>query len=120
MNLKADVLGIGVINITSGKTMYDWSIYDWPEGCVYLTSSNRILYASPETFQIGDNVTLIGNDSRRKLQEVTVVDVCKCVYSEVVEMLWKHEMDYKPKRAFAKARWSKKLQSSYSVKGTYI
>jgi hypothetical protein len=117
-NFKVWAIGIGVITIPSGKTKYDWSIYDRPESNVYLTSEGFLLYASPDSFQIGDKYALYGNDSQRSLSKSgTIIDKCECNKETVIEMLFKHGYDYRQLRAFRKKQFSKKLTTSYSVKG---
>jgi hypothetical protein len=116
----AYVLGIGVINIQSGKTMYDWSIYESPEtGFVFLTNHNCLLYATKETFEVGDTLKeLRGNDSLRKLKDnVKIIDAAPCIKEKVIEMLYKNGYDYRVLKAFTKKSLTRKLQSSYSVKG---
>lgn len=120
-NLNASVLSIGVINITTGKTKYDWSIYEQPDAVVYL-AGNRLLFAAPGTFNIGDKVTMFDNDSGRKVKwgsDMTIKDMSNCIQEDVINMLFKNEYDYRPKRAFVKSKWSRKLETSFSVKGTY-
>ena len=111
------VLPIGIINITTGKTMYEWSIYDWPECAVYLTSRGSLLYCQPGTFEIGDEIELRGNDSDRFLHKDSIVDFSICKKEEVLVMLKRNDYDYYPIKAFkARASNNRKLRTSYSVK----
>lgn len=131
----AYVLAIGVINIPTGKTEYGWSIYDNPNSDIYLASqyggdgSHFLLYAADGTFTVGDSGILRHNDSKKKLKPFKIVDMSKANKENVIEMLYKHKYDYKPKRPFQKSAFSSgtsryvgspnKLSTSYSVKGTY-
>jgi len=116
------VLGIGVITIPSGRTQYGWSIYDdhgvGSVGSVFLTDRGFLLYCTPNTFEIGDEIeTMRGNDSHKKLVEnVKIIDHASCKAEEVIEMLFRNGYDYKPKRAFQKSKFKRKLSTSYSVK----
>lgn len=117
-NFKVWVIAIGVINIQNGKTDFDWSIYDYPDGVVYLTNDRNLLYASPDTFKIGDKYNLYSNDGNRNLsREGTIIDKSHCIKENVIEMLLKNEYDYRILKAFKKKKFSRKLRTSYSVKG---
>ena len=120
MNLEAAVLSIGVLNINTGKGQYDWTIYDQPKSCVFLTDHGFLLLAQPTTFEIGDTVRLRGNDSRRLIKDnVGIKDVSVCVKEEVLAMLKKNGYDYYPIMAFkARPKGNRKLGTSYSIKGT--
>ena len=124
MKLDVMVLSIGIVNITSGKTMYDWSIYDHPNSKVYLTNHGSLLLASSTTFDDcdGAELTLIGNDSNKKVRsDVAIIDSAFCVLEEVLVMLKKHKYDYYPMPAFkSRARDNKKLITSHSVKGVSV
>ena len=118
----AYVLGIGVINILSGKTCYDWSIYDQPDAKVFLTNQSTLLFGAPYTFDgLGDDFTITyrGNDTQRKLAErIRIVDSSFCVKEEVLAMLKKNGYDYYPIRAFrARAKNNRQLKTSHSIKG---
>lgn len=115
--IKAHVLSIGNINIQTGKTAHGWSIYDNPEMRVYLCN-HRLLYASPDTFNVDDKVTLVGNDNGRRLDLLTVNDSSPCIKEDVIKMLLKYGFDYRKLAPFKKKSSNVKLASSYSVKGT--
>jgi hypothetical protein len=112
------VLSIGIINILTGKTMYDWSIYDHVAdhvSSVSLTRNGSLLLGGGG--EIGDEIELRGNDSQRLLGRDKIVDNCKCTKDEVLAMLKKNGYDYYPLRAFkARAKDNRKLKTSYSVK----
>lgn len=120
--IKAFVLAIGVLNILTGKTMYDWSIYDYPEGEVYLMG-HSLLYGAPNGLQIGDDLELRGNDTGRLLRangmvSTVVRDVAKCNKEDVLAMLKRNGYDYYPLRAFQpRSKSNRKLMTSYSIKG---
>ena len=121
--IKTFVISIGIINIPSGKTQFDWSIYDHPIANVYLTDRGSLLYASEGTFNIGNKVSLIYNDGGRKVSgqdNRIIIGISKCIKEEVIEFLFKNGYDYKPKKAFASAKFSRKLGTSFSVKGTTL
>jgi len=118
MNFKVAVLTIGIVNIQTGKTQYDWSIYDYSDGYVYLTDDGSLLYASKDSFKNDDSFELYNNDSGRSLgRKSKIIDMSPCVKKDVIEMLFKNKYDYSVKRAFQKAKYKRKLRSSYSVKG---
>jgi hypothetical protein len=115
------VLSIGVLNITTGKTHFDWSVYEtWDSSMTaYLTRKGSLLFAAGETFNIGDQVELRGNDTQRKLATDSIVDKAPCVKEALLVMLKNNGYDYYPLRAFAaRAKGNRKLKTSYSVKGT--
>lgn len=123
--LVAYVLSIGIINIPTGKTQYGWSIYEYPKSRVYFMEGyggGFLLCASPDTFKDGDVVTLVDNDIHRKVGTFKVADSCECEQHKIIDWLYtKHQMDYKPKRAFQKSAFqgrNSKLGTSYYVKGT--
>lgn len=114
------VLTIGNANPNTGKTKYDWGIYDefWNNKMtVYLCGWHLVFSANEDDFEIGEKLVLRNNDSQRKLNEVVVTDKCICNRDALLEMLLKHKFDYYPKRAFQKSRFKNKLLVSYSVKG---
>jgi hypothetical protein len=119
--LKANVISIGSVNIQSGNTSYGWSIYDSKGSEVYLIN-NRLLYAAKGTFKIGDVVTAYDNDSGRLLDLVNskIVAIAPAEKDAVVKMLSKNGYDYSVAKAFKKKASSKKLNTSYSVKGVEL
>ena len=116
---KLFVLAIGVVNILTGKTMYDWSIYDTPAGhvgSVALTDQRSLLFGGGD-LPIGEEYELRGNDSQRLLGKHKVVDTCPAEKEAVLAMLKKHGYDYYPIKAFrARAKGNRKLKTSYSIK----
>jgi hypothetical protein len=120
-NLEAAALSIGSINIQTGKGQYDWSIYDMAESTqMYLYNGNRLIYAAKNTFEVGDQVLLRGNDSRRKMNEGKITALLPCDREGMIEALLEHGFDYRVLRAFAKKRFKNKLQTSYSIKGVSL
>ena len=118
--LKAAVISIGQVKMTTGATMHGWSIYKGdsdPLAEIALTTQGRLLYSAPGTFKIGDDLQLRDSDSNRLKAEVVVVDICTNEKETILEMLYKHEYDYYKKGAFKKLRWSRKLVTSFAVKG---
>lgn len=119
-NLTAYVISVGVVNIPTGKTMYDWSIYENTGLYAFLTKSGSLLFGTQNTFNVGDSVTLRGNDSQKKLKETEVIDFAPCIKDDLLKMLKNNRYDYYPIRAFtARKDGNRKLQTSYSVKGTF-
>ena len=122
--IKAHVLSVGIINILSGKTMYDWGIYDegWKDrGEAYLTGDSSLILGAPGSLEIGDKVTLVGNDSGRKLKHSSILDKCITNQEEMLKMLEKHDYNYRPIRAFrARPKNNRKLITSYSLKGVEV
>ena len=117
--LKASVLSVGIINMTNGKTAHGWSIFD-SKLTAYLTSGSYLLLAAPGTFKVNDSVELIGNDTGRRLSKNhTIVGESPTDKDELLKFLKSHNFDYYPLRSFkARPPGNKKLQTSYSVKGT--
>jgi hypothetical protein len=113
---KVMVIAIGSVKPNTGDTMYDWNMYD--SGATITLASGFLLYhSSPDDFKIGEQFELRGNDSGRKLKTATVVDQAPANREAVLEMLLRNEYDYYPARSFKKKRFSRKLTTSYSVKG---
>ena len=117
--LKASVLSVGIINMTNGKTAHGWSIFDKPM-YAFLTSGGYLLLAAKDSFKIGDEVELIGNDTNRRLgKSHKIVDASETDKDILLKMLKSNGFDYYPLRAFkSRPPGNKKLQTSYSVKGT--
>ena len=124
--LKAMVLSVGVVNMTTGKTQYDWSIYENQGLQAFLIQapSHFLLFGAKESFKIGDEVDLISNDSNRRLGKTGAIkDIATCTKEELLPMLLKHGFDYYPSRPFQKKKGSSsfrgpaKLTTSFSVKG---
>lgn len=114
------VIAIGIVNILTGKTMYDWSIYQTVgdhTGTVTLTRSGSLLYGAGPAGEIGEDIELRGNDSQRLLGKDKIVDHSKCTKDEVLVMLKRNGYDYYPLRPFqARAKSNRKLKTSYSIK----
>jgi hypothetical protein len=115
---KIFVISVGVINMTSGNTAHNWSIYENKGMFAYLTNKHFLMLAAENTFKIGSNCNLCDNDSQRMLQkDVTVVDVAPCTQEQLLAMLKKNGYDYYPIKAFrSRPKGNKKLKTSYSVK----
>ena len=74
----------------------------------------------PMSVKVGDEVELIGNDTNRRLgKSHKIVDVSETDKDILLKMLKSNGFDYYPLRAFkSRPAGNKKLQTSYSVKGT--
>lgn len=59
-NYTAAAINIGTINPKIGKTKFGWNVFT-ASTVVYATSGCRLLYATPGTFQEGDEVILRDN-----------------------------------------------------------
>lgn len=116
---KVFVLSVGIVNMTTGKTMYDWSIYENPGTYAFLTTGGYLLFGVENSLQIGDNVDLIGNDSNRRLSKKhQIVAISKATQEDLLKMLKENDYDYYPIKAFRKrASSNRKLSTSYSIKG---
>lgn len=112
------VLPIGIVKPESGKTMYDWNMYD-SKAYITLARGFLLYHANANDFTIGESIELRGNDSNRKLKTTTIIDQSPANREAVLEMLLNNEYDYYPTRAFKKKRYPRKLTTSYSVKGIY-
>jgi len=119
--LTAAVIAVGVINMNTGMTGHGWSIYENKGMHAFLTDQGSLLLGNPKTFEVGNkDITLRDNDSnRRKEYGVEIIDKAPCNKDELLSMLEKHRYHYKPLKAFRKRpEGSRKLRTSYSVKGT--
>lgn len=125
MSKTVYALAIGVLNIQTGKTQYDWSIYDGPEqypakdySKLFYCQGGFLLYGSKESaLEEGDKVIIRHNDTQRKLQETTIKKVLPCEKEPLIEGLLELGYDYRQLRAFAKKKFKAKLRTSYSIKG---
>lgn len=118
--MKIAVLSVGVINIPTGKTQYDWDIYSNSGLHAYLTNGGYLLLGRKDCLSINDTYDLIGNDSNRRLSKVgRIIDMKSCEdKDEFIQWLKSHNYDYTPIKAFRKRPVSnKKLFTSYSIKG---
>lgn len=118
-SFRVGVLGVGVINMTSGMTKYKWSIYENKGMYAYL-GPGYLLLATKDSFKIGDKFDLFGNDSNRSLsRRGEIRDFAPCDDKEsVLRMLYKNGYDYYPIKPFKKRqKGMQKLITSYSVKG---
>ena len=118
---KTPVLSIGVINPNTGKTMYDWGIYDefWSNNSMSATlvQGGHLIFGAGEGLERGTKLQLVGNDSGRKLKDVTVVDSCLLSKERLLEMLKRNGYDYTPIKAFKKRpAGNRKLGISYVFK----
>lgn len=118
-SLRAMVLSVGVINMTTGATIFGWSIFENKGMYAYLTSGSYLLLATKDSFAKGDEVELIGNDTNRRLgKKHTIIDMSEATKDDLLKMLKSHDYDYYPLRAFkARPANNRKLITSYSVKG---
>ena len=118
-NLTVFALSIGTINIQTGMNGHKWSIYENnPEDSeLYLTSTNRLMFACKGTLQIGDSLTVRNNDSNRMLDTCYVVDILPTNKEAMIEKLLEHKFDYRILRAFSKKMFKNKLNTGYSIKG---
>lgn len=116
---KVSVISVGLVNMTTGKTMYDWSIYESEGLFEFLTTGGYLLFGREDSFNIGDSVDLIGNDSNRRLgKKDDIVAISKATKEDLLKMLKENGYDYYPIKAFrARAKNNRKLNTSYSVKG---
>ena len=113
---KVMVIAIGTVKPNTGETGHGWNMYD-SKGTVTLTHGFLLYHSNPSDFTIGEEIQLVGNDSGRKLKTATIVDQSPADRDSVLEMLLRNQYDYYPSRAFKKKRFSRKLTTSYSVKG---
>lgn len=120
-DFTAMVLSVGNVSPATGKTMYDWGIYDngWGKGMTaYLATGGFLIFDAQQSFEKGDTIALRGNDSNRLLKTTSIDDFCECTRDEVIAMCKNAGYDYTPVRAFKKrAGGNRKLTTSYSIKG---
>jgi hypothetical protein len=118
---KTPVLSIGVINPNTGKTMYDWGIYDEPwatsKMAATLVSGGSLIFGAGEPEEIRKQFELVGNDSGRRLRDVTVIDSCELSKENLLAMLKRNGYDYTPIKAFKKRpEGNRKLSTCYVFK----
>jgi hypothetical protein len=113
------VISIGVVNIPSGMTQYDWSIYENIGLFAFLTDSGYLIFGAEGSLKVGDEYDLVGNDSRRRLsRNGSIISICSCE-DKVVFTQWlkSHKYDYTPIRAFkSRSASNRKLTTSYVLK----
>jgi hypothetical protein len=117
--LKLPVISVGVINIPSGKTMYDWSIYENAGLGASLTNSGFLILGEYPSLNVGDEFDLISDQTRRRLSQTgTVVSTHKCEDKEsFIQWLKTNGFDYTPIRAFkSRGKYNRKLTTSYVLK----
>jgi len=117
---EVHVLSIGVINIQTGKTQYDWSVYEQKEARLFLCSGGFFLYGVKDSLNIGDKLILRNNDSNRKIKETTVIAIMPTNKDAIIKELLDYNYDYRQLRAFSKKRFKNKLNTSYSIKGVIL
>jgi hypothetical protein len=113
------VISVGVVNIPTGKTQYDWSIYENKGLFAYLTDGGHLLFGAEGSLKIGDEYDLIGNDSGRRLSKTgSIVSICSCENKdEFIQWLKSFRYDYSPIRAFkSRSVSNRKLTTSYVLK----
>lgn len=118
---KVAVLSIGNVNPNTGKTMYDWGIYDefWSrsEMSANLISGGHLIFGAGKGEEPGTQLELRGNDTGRLLKTATVVDSCILTKENLLAMLKKNGYDYTPLRAFQKrTSGTRRLGISYVFK----
>jgi hypothetical protein len=120
----AIVLAIGVVKPHTGETGHGWNMYDsWyagETGFVTLTDGFLMYHSNADDFTVGEDIVLQGNDSGRKLKTTRIRAQAPAERDAVLKMLLDNGYDYYPTRAFRKKRFSRKLTTSYSVKGITI
>ena len=117
--MKLYVLSIGVVNMTSGKTMYDWDIYTNEGLHAFLTDRNYILFGAEGSLKVGDAFEVFNDQSHRSLgshQNGKVIDTAPCEKDALLAMLKKNGYDYYPIRPFAKRATTRKLRTSFVLK----
>ena len=113
------VIAVGVINITTGMTAHEWSIYENQGLHAHLTSGGFLLLGAKGSMKPGDSYDLISDQTRRSLSKRgTIIDTCSCENREdFIKWLKSHNYDYTPIRAFRKRSDSnRKLSTSYVFK----
>lgn len=117
--LTLPVISVGIINIPSGNTMYDWSIYDNIGMCGYLTDLGFLILGADGSLEIGDDFDLINDQTRRRLSKRgSVVSKCSCDdKNEFIKWLKSNGYDYTSIKAFkARSSQNRKLSTSYVLK----
>lgn len=113
------VIAIGVVNITTGKTAHDWSIYENPGLWASLTSGGYLIFGGGGGEKTGSTYELIANDSRRNLNKRgEIISSHSCEDKEsFIQWLKSFGYDYTPIRAYTKRpAGNKKLSTSYVLK----
>lgn len=117
--LTLPVISVGVINIPSGNTMYDWSIYDNVGMCGYLTDLGFLILGAAGSLEIGDEFDLINDQTRRRLSKTgKVISTHSCDSKDLfIKWLRDNRYDYTPIKSFkSRASHNRKLSTSYVLK----
>lgn len=113
-------ISIGNTNPDTGKTQFEWNLYGefWNNKMhAFLCYGFLIFSSNKNDFSVGEKVILRDNDSQRKIKETTIEDKSLVNRDAILAMLLKNGYDYYPAKAFRKKRFSRKLNTSYSIKG---
>lgn len=116
---KLYVLSLGVVNPNSGKTIYDWNIFDeWKSGMTAsLATGGHLIFGAGQGLETGSEYILENDQTRRKIKSVRILDSCQLAKENLLTMLKKNNYDYTPLRPFAKRQpGNKKLSTSYVLK----
>ena len=60
-------IGCGQFNLSSGKTKFDWSIYNNGDGYVFFTTTHIMLYGAKDSLKTGDKFWVVDNDTHRAI-----------------------------------------------------
>ena len=112
-------INIGKVSPTTGKTKFDWSIFDddHKDSELYLLNGNCVLWGSEGSLKKDDTLIVVDNDSLRKCGGCAggnqrVIDVCKSTKEDFNAMAKRHDYFSGNRRG----KWGY-LQSFYSIKG---
>lgn len=116
---------LGKVSPTTGKTKFDWSIFDedHKDSELYLISRSgkanwcSALWGSNNSLKVGDKVVIVDNDSQRKTGGVAggvqiVFDSCKSTQSDFDKIAHKYDSF----RGRGNKKWDA-LGTWYSIKG---
>lgn len=116
---------LGKVSPTTGKTKFDWSVFDedHKDSELYLISHSgkanwcSVLWGSKDSLKVGDKVVIVDNDSQRKTSGVAsgvqiVFDSCTSTQSDFDKIARKYDSF----RGRGNKKWDS-LGTWYSIKG---
>ena len=106
---KAFVYKVGLVPINTFRKDLNFDVYTKFEGgFAYLTSYNCLLLSKTDSFEIGDEVAIIGEESLKQIRTINIIDKSPVIKPKLLKMLKKNGFDYYTVKSDSK-RKEKKL-----------
>ena len=118
-------ISCGSFNLTSGKTKFDWSIYDNGDGYVFFTDKNIILYGTKDTFKTGDTIWAVDNDTQRAISrafegKATIIGSVPATKEDITKLAIETNNVVRTSGGFGRGagyKWRSRMSLLVSVKG---